>query len=252
MIRGRLRSACAPKSRRDRRIAHGRGPCYDPPALAATASLPDDSRCARRAARLLASLLCGLGLAGCATVRVTDPPRTADEQFLQSVAVTRAIADLSFVSLRDKRVFVDSQYVYSQFFPSDEQIFLVGELRNRLLIEGAALTEERDKAEVIVEVRSGAVGVNRSDFLLGFPGVNIPVGTVDAGSIDVPVIIPELAILKRRRQSGYASVSITAFFADTGELVASSGPSIARTQRVDYWFFGLGPRTTGDIPPAED
>lgn len=191
-------------------------------------------------------------MAGCATVRVTDPPRTADEQFLESVAITRAIADLSFVSLRDKRVFVDTQYVYSEFFPNAEQVFLVGELRNRLLIEGAALTQERGKAEVIVEVRSGAVGVNRSDFLLGFPGVNVPVGTVNTGDIEVPVIIPELGIVKRRTQRGYASVSITAFFADTGELVASSGPSIARTERVDYWFFGLGPRTTGDIPPAED
>lgn len=190
--------------------------------------------------------------AGCATVRVTDPPRTADEQFLQSVAISRAVADLSFVALRDKRVFVDTQYIYSEFFPNAEQIFLVGELRNRLLIEGAALTDERERAEVIIEVRSGAIGVNRSDFLLGFPGVNVPVGTVDAGNIDVPVIVPELAIVKRRTQRGYASVSITAFFADTGELVASSGPSIARTQRVDYWFFGLGPRTTGDIPPAED
>ncbi len=105
---------------------------------------------------------------------------------------------------------------------------------------------------MIVEVRSGAVGINRSEFLLGFPGVNIPVGTVDAGTVDIPVLVPELSIVKRRTQRGYASVSITAFFADTGELVAASGPSRASTERVDYWFFGLGPRTTGNIPPAED
>ncbi len=183
---------------------------------------------------------------------MTDPPRTADEQFLQSVAISRAVERLSFVSLRDKLVFVDVQYVYNSFFPTAEQVFLVGELRNRLLIEGAALTPSRDEAEVILEVRSGAVGVNRSDFLLGFPGVNVPVGTVDAGTVDVPVLIPELSIVKRRTQRGYASVSITAYFADTGELVASSGPSVERTERVDYWFLGLGPRTTGDIPPAED
>lgn len=191
-------------------------------------------------------------IAGCATLRVTDPPRTADEQYLQTEAISQAIAGLSFVSLRDKQVFVDVQYVYDSLFPTSEQIFLVGELRNRLLIEGAALTEERGEAEVIVEVRSGAVGINRSEFLLGFPGVNVPVGNVDAGTIDVPVIIPELSIVKRRTQRGYASVSITAYFADTGELVASSGPSRATTERVDYWFFGLGPRTQGNIPPVED
>jgi len=198
------------------------------------------------------AVLLWIPAAGCATLRVTDPPRTADEQYLQSEAVRDAIAGLSFVSLRDKRIFVDVQYVYDSLFPTSEQVFLVGELRDRLLIEGAALTEQRADAEVIVEVRSGAVGINRSEYLLGFPGVNVPVGNVDAGSIDVPVIIPELSIVKRRTQRGYASVSITAYFADTGELVASSGPSIARTLRQDYWFFGLGPRTTGDIPPAED
>ena len=200
----------------------------------------------------LFALAAGILAGGCATVRVTDPPRTADEQFLQSLATSRAIEQLSFVSLRDKRVFVDVQYVYDSLFPTAEQIFLVGELRNRLLIEGAAVTEERGEAEVILEVRSGAIGVNRSDFLLGFPGVNVPVGTVEAGTVDVPVLIPELSIVKRRTQRGYASVSITAYFADTGELVASSGPSVERTIRQDYWFLGLGPRTTGDIPPAED
>jgi hypothetical protein len=197
-------------------------------------------------------LVAGILAGGCSTLRVTDPPRTADEQFLQSLATSRAIEQLSFAPLRDKRVFVDVQYVYDSLFPTAEQIFLVGELRNRLLIEGAAVSEEREGAEVILEVRSGAVGINRDEFLLGFPGVAIPVGSVDAGTTEVPVIIPELSIVKRRTQRGYASVSITAYFSDTGELVASSGPSVERTERVDYWFFGLGPRTTGDIPPAED
>lgn len=202
-----------------------------------------------RAAPALGLIFC---LAACSTVRVTDPPRTADEQFLHSVAVSRAISSLSFVPLRDKRVFVDTQFIYSEFFPSAEQIFLVGELRNRMLIEGAAIAEARDQADVILEIRSGALGINREELLIGFPGIPLPVGTISSGSVEVPLLIPELIIVKRRRQSGYASVSITAFFADTGELVATSGPSVARTDRVDYWFLGLGPKTSGDIPPAQD
>jgi hypothetical protein len=204
----------------------------------------------RRAA--VTGLCWAVCLSGCATVRVTDPPRTADEQFLQSAAVSRAIAALSFVPLRDKRVYVDTQFIYSDFFPNAEQIFLVGELRNRMLIEGAAIAQVREEADVVLEVRSGAIGINREDFLIGFPGLPVPVGTVTTGSVEVPLIIPELIIVKRRTQRGYASVSITAFFADTGELVATSGPAVARTERVDYWFFGFGPRTSGDIPPAED
>src|SRR4051812_38430509 len=54
---------------------------------------------------LLAILVCGQG---CATIRVTDPPRTASEQFLLSGAVTRAVGQLSFNELRDRIVWVES------------------------------------------------------------------------------------------------------------------------------------------------
>lgn len=189
---------------------------------------------------------------GCATIRVTDPPRTADEQFLQSEAVREAVAQLSFAPLRDRRVYVDSSYLFDGNFPSFEQTFLLGELRNKALIEGVALTDSYAEADIILEVRSGALGINRSDFLLGFPGINAQVGRVDVGSYEAPVILPELAIVKNLKQRGYASVSVTAYWRDTGELVASSGPFVGRTIRVDYWFFGIGPQTTGDIPPVEE
>ena len=42
-----------------------------------------------------------------------------------------------------------------------------------------------------------------------------------------------------------------AYVAKTGELIAASGPFVGRTQREDFWIFGTGPRTLGDIPPVE-
>ena len=39
---------------------------------------------------------------GCATIRVTDPPRTATEQFLMSTAAARAIEQLSSETIRDR------------------------------------------------------------------------------------------------------------------------------------------------------
>ena len=201
---------------------------------------------------LAAALPAFAAVAGCATVRVTDPPRTADEQFLESGAIRQAVDSLSFVALRDSKIYVDSTYLYEGNFPSAEQSFLLGELRNRLLVEGASVSDTRDACEVILEVRSGVIGVNRQDFLLGISGTNTPVGSTDVGSANVPIVLPELAIIKNRKQRGYADVSITAYFKDTGELVASSGPFVGRTERTDYWFFGIGPRTTGNIPPARE
>ena len=103
-----------------------------------------------------ASLLCVL--CGCATIRVTDPPRTATEQLLESQACAQAIARLSAEALRDRRVYVDSTYLtgfpapttrpagdsplaWGDIKPSAEDLFLLGELRSRLLGGGVRLAE---------------------------------------------------------------------------------------------------------------
>ena len=189
---------------------------------------------------------------GCATIRVTDPPRTATEQFLLSGAATRAIDRLSAegisaTSLRDRRVYVDSTYFENS---AAEHAFLLGELRAKLLLAGVRLEHEREKAEVILEVRSGGLGVDRLEYLLGIPAIYIPGFSSATG--EIPVATPELAIIKNTRQRGYASVAFIAYWRDTGEVVASSGPFVGKTYREDWWFFGTGPRTIGDIPPAED
>ena len=193
---------------------------------------------------------------------MTDPPRTADEQFLQSEAIREAVAQLSFADLRDRTIYLKTDLLYQddtegfELQPEYERLFMVAELRNRMLIEGVALADVPDDpnrpAQIIVEVRSGAIGVNRQEYVLGVTGQSLPVGSLDAGSIDIPIVLPEFAIIRNLKQRGFAAVSITAYWKDTGELVASSGPFVGRTERTDYWFFGIGPRTSGDIPPVED
>lgn len=185
---------------------------------------------------------------GCATIRVTDPPRTADEQFLLSTAAARAIAQLSTDALRDRKVWVDSAY-----FGAPEQAFVVGELRAKLLLGGVRLVPDRKDAQIVVELRSGGVGINRTEFLLGLPSIPIPGINSGSGSIAtaVPFLTPELAILKNTKQRGFAAVAYVAYWADTGEVVTSSGPFIGRTIRDDSWFFGAGPRTVGNVPPTE-
>lgn len=182
-------------------------------------------------------------LPACASSRVTDPPRTATEQFLLSKAATEAVDQLSFEVLRGRRVFVDSQY-----FAASEQQFVLGELRAKLLMSGVQLVPARDGAQVVLEVRSGGVGIDRNDYLLGVPALQVGAG--ETASAGVPLLTPELAILKNRYQIGVASVSYVAYWAESGEVVASSGPFIGRSLRDDWWFFGAGPRSTGNIAPV--
>lgn len=196
---------------------------------------------------LLLGSLCG----GCATIRITDPTHTATEQFLMTVAAQRAIAQLSLDGLRDRLVYVDSTLSYVQSQPSPQDLFVVAELRARLLREGVRLTTNRTNSDVVVEIRTGALGIDRLEYLFGLPATTV-LGTFGGNQSQVPINTPELAILKSTKQRGFASVAIIAYRANTGELIAQSGPFIGRTVRDDYWIFGLGPRTIGNIPPAEE
>lgn len=181
------------------------------------------------------------------TIRTTDPARTATEQFLLSQAASLAVSQLSVEGLRGRRVFVDDQY-----FAAADSKFVLGELRNRLFLGGVQLVPERYMAQVILEVRSGGVGIDRADYLLGLPSVILSAGE-DSGdsTTSTPFATPELALLKNINQVGVASVAFIAYWADSGEVVATSGPFIGRTTRDDWWVFGFGPRTVGNIPTTD-
>ena len=200
---------------------------------------------------MLGTLACAWACAccGCATIRVTDPPRSADEQFLFSTAAVRAVAQLSTEALRDRKVWVEAVY-----FNAPEQAFVVGEVRARLLLGGVRLVPERKDAQIVLELRSGGVGVNRTEFLLGLPSFPIPgvsTGSSTVAAAVTPYNTPELALLKNTKQSGFAGIAYVAYWADTGEIVTSSGPFIGRTIRDDWWILGAGPKTVGNIPPTE-
>lgn len=195
---------------------------------------------------ITAAFWVGVFCGGCASIRVTDPARTATEQFLTSEAVIRAAEQLSFDPLRGRRVFIDDSYL------SDAaKQFTVGEFRSRLLQAGAYVQPERDRAEMVVEVRAGGIGIDRYESLVGIPSIAAPA----AATADVPggqtVLTPELAITKNIRQVGYASLSYVAYWADSGEIVTTSGPYIGRTLRQDRWIMGWGPRTVGNVPVVD-
>ena len=135
--------------------------------------------------------------------------------------------------------------------PNQDFAFLVGELRARMLKEGVRVTDERAKATVIVECRTGGVGIDRYEFLLGIPAIALSSGAGGPSVGGVPLITPEIAILKSSRQLAFSSVAIVAYRNQTGELVSQSGPFVGNRRRGDYWILGTGPNTVGDVAPAE-
>jgi len=197
---------------------------------------------------LLIILMLGFAFqAGCqSSIRSTDPPQTATEQFLLSTAASRAVDQISVDNLRGRKVFVDTTY-----FGAAQQNFVIGELRAKLLLGGVELFPERDKAQIVLEVRSGGVGIDRSDTFVGIPSILLQADSSGEGSgTRIPLATPELALLKNTDQRGIASVAYVAYWRETGEVVASSGPFVGWTYRDDWWYFGLGLRTSGDIAPT--
>jgi len=206
-------------------------------------------RPSEEAMRICLVLAASVGLAaGCANIRVTDPARTATEQFLLSEAATKAVAPLSFEILHGRRVFLDAVY-----FTSAEKDFVLGELRSKLLLAGSQIQSKREEAEIVLEVRSGGLGIDRYESLLGIPAFMAPANATSAasGTPMATIVTPELAISKKIKQIAYASVAYVAYWVDTGEILASFGPSIGKTYREDWWLLGSGPHTIGDIPPVD-
>jgi hypothetical protein len=189
-----------------------------------------------------------LMMAGCATQRVTNPERTATEQFLLSKAVRDAVEPLSFEVLHGRRVYLDDR-----FFGAPEKVLVLGELRAKLLLSGVQLVPEAKGAEIVLEMRSEGVGIDRYDSIVGIPSVGAPSAATSAAT-SVPmigIVTPELAIVKETKQISFASLAYVAYWADTGEVVATSGPSVGRAWRDDWWVLNFGPRTVGTIAPVE-
>jgi hypothetical protein len=215
----------------------------------------------RRGAILLLGFCALMGTTGCSSVRITDPPRTADEEFLLTEAARRSIAQLSLDALRDRAIWIESGFAFPTTQPLEhaysggevrqprfEELFVIAELRARMLRSGVRLAQSREDAQVILEIRIGAVSTNREEFLLGLPGITFPSSTGTSG--DIATLTPEIAVLKRTTRRGFASIAFVAYWADSGELLTLSGPFVGRSIRKDSWLCGFGPTTAGDIPPA--
>ena len=159
-----------------------------------------------------------------------------------------AVEPLTFNALHGRRVYVDDR-----FFGAPEKELVLGELRAKMLLSGVQMAHTAEEAEIILEVRSGGVGIDRYDSIVGIPAIGATAASTSAAA-GVPtagIITPEVAFVKEIKQVSFASVSYVAYWANTGEIVASSGPSIGKAWRDDWWLFGFGPRTIGTIPPVD-
>lgn len=186
----------------------------------------------------LCSIVLAVSAVGCGTTRWSDTSRTATEQLLISTAVDRAIDNMDFRPLVDKYVYLDPQ-----FLDCVDNKYVVSTLRQHMLSEGCILMPDAASADLVVEVRSGGVGTDHHDVLVGIPAISVPGGT----SAGVPSAIPEIPFAKSTAQRGVAKLSCFAYNRETGQAVWQSGVFPVVSTAKDSWFLGTGPFQRGTI-----
>jgi hypothetical protein len=200
-----------------------------------------------RGLKPLAALSAVLILAGCTDVHRTEPDRTANEQLLISKAADEAADQLDFTAVAGQRVYVDSSN-----FESLDKGYAISRIRTAILAHGGKLANERRGADLIAEISSGALSINRKSFLVGLPALELPVPTTES------VALPEFAIFKQADRTGLAKFAATLYEADTGQLVANPDPAYGLSWLDRSSIFGIGwtddnllpPEVPDDPPPA--
>lgn len=185
---------------------------------------------------------------GCTTVTVTEPPETATEQLLITTAIDKAVANMNVAIPAGTRIFVDTSFFdgigrdQKVLFPK----YAMSAVREKLLQSGALLAEDRQSADMIVELRTGGQSVDHNSLFVGIPSISVPLPPTF-----YPVTTPELAFFKRDRQTGVAKLAIVAYRKDNGAYAASSGSSFGSSNHTETTILLLFDRITSDIEPQE-
>lgn len=156
----------------------------------------------------------GLLASACASTSETYPSRTATEQLLVARAADEAVEGLTLPVPKTSRIFVDDAY-----FRAENAAYAVSAIRGALSGAGHALASNRADADVIFEVRAGALSIEQMRRVFGIPEVRVPIND----SFNV-VSVPELSIYSRRDRVGVAEFSGFLYDAKTGAALGAVVP----------------------------
>ncbi len=185
-------------------------------------------------------LIAALAGAGCGTTKWSDSPRTATEQLLVSDAVDRAVSEIDFSALENHSVYLDTRFIATTL----DQNYVTSTLRQHMLASGCIIKDKPDEADFVVEVRTGSLGTNRNDVLLGVPATQLPsVGLLPTGA----AAIPEIALSKRTSQQAVCKIAVFAYDRMSGRPVWQSGNRKVASSAKDTWLLGTGPFQRGNI-----
>jgi len=171
-------------------------------------------RAASRHTSILALVLAACALGACTTIRESSPQRTATEELLISTAVDRAIAQVNLKVPQGTKVFLNADQL-----DGDDGKYAAGEMKDRLLRNGAHLVDDKGKADAVVEIRAGAMSIDEKQTLVGIDTFDAPIPFAGQAAK-----IPQIAFYKDRVRQGVAKIAAFGYSASDGKLIDITGP----------------------------
>jgi hypothetical protein len=196
----------------------------------------------RCTARCLAPLLLVLA-AGCTSVKMTGTPRTGTEQLLLTGTWDSALAQIDFSSLHGAKVFLDPQFITVV-----DKDWIISSIRRTMAEQGLLLENNKDKAQVIVEVAFGAYGTDERDRKLGLPGFSIAPSLTTGATLSSSNSSTSLTFSETNQQDAVVKASLFAYDAKTGRLVWESAPLFNAQGVRDHFVMGSGPYRLSSRP----
>ena len=177
-------------------------------------------------ARLILGLAV-LSLGACASVTETNPARTATDMLLVNRAADRAVEGLTLPIPQGARVFVDETY-----FQTENSRYAISAIRGALSDAGYRLTRNRDDADAVFEIRTGALALEQMRRVFGIPEMRIPINE----NFNV-VSLPELSVYSNRDRAGVAEFSGFLYEAKTGAPLGAVLPMIGQYRIRSHKLF---------------
>jgi hypothetical protein len=167
-----------------------------------------------------------LYLAGCVTERATSPMRTATEELLISTAADRAAEKLAEQIPPNIKGYLDIS------IDAPDGTYASRAIKDGLLRRGIVLVENRAAAEVVIEVRSGALSTDEKSISIGTPQLTVPALPGPAATNGFPV--PAITLFKKADIVATAKFAATAYDTRTGRLVVTTDPQYGYSKKTDW------------------
>ncbi len=152
-----------------------------------------------------------LSLTACTTSgRLTDTPRTVNEQLILDQSLAQTLAHARVPIPAGRTVAIETAGLSPDTVPDKE--FVQAGITRWLGRQGLRIPGDKQE-QYLLRVMIHAFGTNSNDFFFGIP-------PIQAGLF--PIALPELAFYKQSTQSGFARFTIDIYERASGKFLAST------------------------------